>query len=96
MQLNETFFIIFLLWKKYNWRKEIESAKKKRNVTLYLAVNDKKYISVDLDFKDTGMRRCTTNALNYKKLKTDIGQDLDIFNSRQIILSISTQPTLFT
>ena len=53
-------------------------------------------MSVDLDFKDTGMKRCTTNALNHKKLKTDIGQDLDIFNSRQIILSISTQPTLFT
>ena len=48
-------------------------------------------MSVDLNFDDTGMRKCITNALNYKKLKTDIGQDSDIYN-----LSISTQPTLFT
>ena len=92
----KSFFLFFFYEKKCNWRYEIESAKKKRNATLYLVVSDKKYISVDLDFKDTGMKRCTTNALNHKKLKTDIGQDLDIFNSRQIILSISIQPTLFT
>ena len=90
-------FLLFFFYEKNTIEeKKLKVPKRKKNVTLYLVVSDKKYISVDLDFKDTGMRTCTTNALNYKKLKTDIGQDLDIFNSRQIILSISTQPTLFT